>query len=1010
MNKKGKLKIYYVILAIFFIFPLTVFAETPNDNQGICVGMSNSNAFGYYRITDAGKEVMLAKITTSDINGVEGKYPKQCYCSGNPDLCSTTDENGNLICNSGYNFIASYQGKKCKVTGSDSSGGYSFSTCPANQVDVKNAKEISNTYSIKYNTSKGKYEISFNSIEGYENKIKIKFANPDWVNGKKIFPKYVNDEISLRGESYSLNNPIYLGGGEQFYLVFYLNDPGDPCNETILGTFQGSTPTTVKNPMYGSPTCNNFLAKYGTEGINGIYRNMVPECEKEWISLDELGTIENTINTNINKVNDLISNQNQNSQVAATNNFTCKFKIDSLVKNNVAENFSVKTGILTVAGAGTYWTAQCTESISIEYDDPKAVEAGMGFAYNATVKVNRTCTPIKIKEPEQLPNCTYGVQCYGPDHNGDAAAGPNEDFDTCINNCDGGKYSQSCINSCYNSVYENNSYLSANYTKNNVNFLTAGNKKYQVRRLASSSAYAGGLPRTGKEISNNRDSGCYVAPGTTIDQGHLRCVLDGVDFAFEDSCNGNTTCYGVYTNYPCSGSGGGSDEYENKVKASIEEYKLVMAAIREFNSETINNEKYEMVIEEEYNKQSNGSYLKDTTIFDNKGSNYTIKSVDKTSDPKRSNISTTKVTSDLSGLSEETKKSVEVDTSSITLERTITVSVGDSFIDRVTGDVLYNSKNKSSLGNNLQYESGNNKYFTKINTRVVNNYVYWPYYDKTNTSDSTDIYTKNIHVRFYNIGTWNQWGTEGTGINVDCLYGTDSGLVCTDSCCEPPCPTPCPDGVCPTPTPCPDGVCPTPTPCPDGECPEKTPPTTTTPTPTPGTGFRYIFRPITLTDMFPNNRNPRFNWTGTITSDGKATNAALTKDKSGYSYAVDPEKLISSIQSKGYSIYTDSSEVDYEFTLTKENIRNIRKYNKSVKDYNNDGSKNYLDYNMSCYTNAKQQVVCTSKFLDNVNGNSGDEESASNQYITYDTNGKGMDERKAIAGCNNSKNNECSDN
>lgn len=992
MNKKGKLKIYYVILAIFFIFPLTVFAEeTPNDNQGICVGMSNSNAFGYYRITDAGKEVMLAKITTSDINGVEGKYPKQCYCSGNPDLCSTTDENGNLICNSGYKFTASYQGKKCKVTTSNNSG-YSFSTCPASQVDVKNAKEISNTYSIKYNTSKGKYEISFNSIEGYENKIKIKFANPDWVDGKKIFPKYENNEISLRDESYSLNNPIYLGGGEQFYLVFYLNDPGDPCNETILGTFQGSTPTTVKNPMYESQTCNEFLSKYdGTVGINGIYRNMVPECKKEWISLDELGTIEDKINTNINKVNDLISNQNQNSQVAATNNFTCKFKIDSLVENNVVTGFSTKTDILTVAEAGTYWTAQCTESISIEYDDPKAVKAGMGFSYNATVKVNRTCTPIKIKEPEQLPHCTYGVECYGPDHNGEAAAGPNEDFDTCINNCDGGKYSQNCINSCYNSVYENNSYLSANYTKNNVNFLTASNKKYQVRRIASSTDYGGKLKPTGDTISNNqtKDYDCYGV-GDKKD-GHWRCVMNGVDFAFEDSCNDNTTCYGVYTNSPCLEESGNGEGYESKVKKSIEEYKAVMAAISKFNSETINNEKYEMVIEEEYNKQSNGSYLKDTTIFDNKGSNYTIKSVDTTSKPIKSNPSTTKVTSDLSGLSEETKGLVEVDMSSITLERTITVSVGDSFIDNITGNVLYNDKNQSYLGNNPQYKLGDNKYFTKLNTRVVNNYVYWPYYDKTNTSDSTDIYTKNIHVRFYNIGTWNQWGTEGTGINVDCLYGTvGSGIVCTDPCCEPPCPTPCP---------------------PD-ECPATTPPTTRTPTPSIpiGPGFRYIFRPITLTDMFPNNRNARFNWTGTITSDGKATNAALTKDKAGYSYAVDPEKLINSIQSKGYSIYTDSSEVDYEFTLTKENIRNIRKYNKSVKDYNNDGSKNYLDYNMSCYTNAKQQVVCTSKFLDNVNGNSGDEESASNQYITYDTNGKGMDERKAIAGCNNSKNNECSDN
>ena len=109
--------------------------------------------------------------------------------------------------------------------------------------------------------------------------------------------------------------------------------------------------------------------------------------------------------------------------------------------------------------------------------------------------------------------------------------------------------------------------------------------------------------------------------------------------------------------------------------------------------------------------------------------------------------------------------------------------------------------------------------------------------------------------------------------------------------------------------------------------------------------------------MFPNNRNPRFNWTGTIDkSTNKATGAAILKEKSYYDDAVDPETLISTIESKGESIYdvsNNSSEIDYEFVLTRENIRNIRSYNKHVRDYNGDGEKNYLDYNMSCYKNSR---------------------------------------------------------
>lgn len=57
---------------------------------------------------------------------------------------------------------------------------------------------------------------------------------------------------------------------------------------------------------------------------------------------------------------------------------------------------------------------------------------------------------------------------------------------------------------------------------------------------------------------------------------------------------------------------------------------------------------------------------------------------------------------------------------------------------------------------------------------------------------------------------------------------------------------------------------------------------------------------------------------------------------------------------------------------------------------------------MSCYKNSRGQEVCTSKFLDNINGNSGSEENSN--FITYSVGGYGMTERKSIAGCNNAIN------
>ena len=109
-------------------------------------------------------------------------------------------------------------------------------------------------------------------------------------------------------------------------------------------------------------------------------------------------------------------------------------------------------------------------------------------------------------------------------------------------------------------------------------------------------------------------------------------------------------------------------------------------------------------------------------------------------------------------------------------------------------------------------------------------------------SKSTDEYEKNIKISLQNIGTWNQWGkitnNSSSSIKINCFYGTTTnGFICNDN-----------------------------------DCPSDT-----------GNGIQYIFRPINLTDMFPNNRNPRFNWTGTINkSTNKATGAAILKENSYY--------------------------------------------------------------------------------------------------------------------------------
>ncbi len=123
----------------------------------------------------------------------------------------------------------------------------------------------------------------------------------------------------------------------------------------------------------------------------------------------------------------------------------------------------------------------CQEQIQVTYDPPVATKAGLCFQYKVTVKSKVTCkTQPKgdIKWPTPPSICSYTPICSGNEN--ETQAGPSQDFDTCIQACDNGKYSQSCINSCYKKVYEKNNTttkkVAATTTFSNVKKLAKENK------------------------------------------------------------------------------------------------------------------------------------------------------------------------------------------------------------------------------------------------------------------------------------------------------------------------------------------------------------------------------------------------------------------------------------------------------------------------------------------------------------------------------------------------------
>lgn len=99
----------------------------------------------------------------------------------------------------------------------------------------------------------------------------------------------------------------------------------------------------------------------------------------------------------------------------------------------------------------------CYETFVTTYDPPVTSSSGLCFSYKVTVRSKVYCkTEINkdnLKWPEGVTICaSMGAECNGSKE--ETQAGPSDDFDSCVKLCDDGKYSQKCVDNCYNKVYE----------------------------------------------------------------------------------------------------------------------------------------------------------------------------------------------------------------------------------------------------------------------------------------------------------------------------------------------------------------------------------------------------------------------------------------------------------------------------------------------------------------------------------------------------------------------------
>lgn len=942
-----------------------------------------------YKVTKRGANVtdeMLLNMSGDNFQYKCMKFKQPSVNSSTvPNQPSTGVNNHTFDCEKGYDFRLSDTGK----------GGIfqdgTFTICPDADSRIK-FDQIQKSEKIE-SIGNGKVRVSFD-------------FDPNLLYIRKLIKTNYYDEQGVLRNDYRVDggpntytviygNSFIINDGEDFYAEFYVREnSGSICSGSPVGYVRDFDTNYRTNPVLsytyddGRNICGTLKSTCSTSGdsCDAVTTGMVEYCFKQFVTRSESYPSRDTILQQIHQLEEYkkMSNINPSNNSESTT-LTCNFIPGSDNRSTTTSTtgtpavsngskFTV-TKVLPSTTKNKYFQAVCTETMEVYYDDPKAVNAGAGFSYTTIIKITRSCTPKQIRNIVKQAGCIYEPSCWGFHHQGDKAAGPNDDFDNCVTKCDNGAYSQACINSCYKEVYGKEKAKGINYTDRVGSDL-----------LSFNSNKTGMLFMRGMLGQFGTESNC--TPGvTTLENGKVLssckvlvsnhgcngdrawCYLEhGTEVGFASTCNGSDVCYEVYQSDPnCVANP--EKEYYEEIQSALAELKAIAAELG-IEKNVANSYKSEFVetgvFDDYYNAHQTLPAHSEVTLelptpvllntamlgnTDQDDPTYPISSADRTYNIYQyTSVRTELVELTQAYVSKESKQ------------------------DNVTGTIYKNDKLKCERDdrNNtlcLNYYDGGYKYYTSLLAPEVNRWMNaWPYYNANYHGDySIQGYKKNIDVDLKNFGTWQQWN-----VDIDCMYGLYNDAIIDN-----------PNG---------------PNDCREGDICSK--------------GVQYIYREIDLTDAFPNDRNPRWNWTGTITNQllpsgsRVATGAALPDDRSRLLYNVDPDALTKYIESNGYDIYDvkkDSSEIDYEFVLTRKNLINIRRYNKQVRDFNEDGYNNYLDYDLSCYTkklNGKDRVVCTSNFLD-TEGDDG--------YITYSTAGFTAAARKQIAMCNNARNQDCYD-
>lgn len=623
----------------------------------------------------------------------------------------------------------------------------------------------------------------------------------------------------------------------------------------------------------------------------------------------------------------------------------------------------------TAASIKSSCKIRCEEGVAVEYGPPIASKAGLCFEYKVRVTSSVRCymSEKPNKPPTSYKVCTPAPVCTGIGKSGTQyyvrQGGPNEDYDKCIKSCDGGKYTKNCSSKCYKKVYGSTSTKTINNREDfsSIKLVNADVLK-KCKDLNGDGCYytdngsiywsankEGTAGRWYREVSGRDPGSSYGVFGN----GFYRHIYGGGDYCHDtcwwqiENCKGKSPDGKYYLNPKV-----GDSDY----KVNEDTYKSLVNSCKAAAS--CSESTAEFTISVDYTngnkevKRITFPYEKVSDI-DNQGETLDIDKVSKkdkiasngnkhSKEDTSKNADSTIIHSPLGCYKDDASENGFYQ---------VAWSFPGSWINYKTGEVSYVDKT-----GNGGWRSLPNKFCIPLDAQNVNVLWWNSYYGrrldpaKSSIGQPTaeekcehgaakgSIYTyyetlneSQIKDIVYNInGQTKDFGYFGWNIGVSCFYALNTTIPVIDSSDDTPIPKEC-----------------------------KT------------SSEAARVRTVDLTNLFPSidgtsknsdssktGRTPGFNWS-TYATVNESKNAAYTSS---------PAQYLADVQKLGYSVYSNNY-LDYEITLDKAKLAELKKYSNSVSGESGSTKKdkNYTVFDGTSTVSDKTGVTrYTSNVLNNL--------------------------------------------